>query len=376
MGALLGVAPDKRAVCTANSIKILSGQKPMRINSRGEPTVAQKKAANYGYVFPTCSLVELLLLELYGVIPSGWTSKASDANYRALMNEWYYAKPRGGNYNEWFRNLDFEGYDHDITADALVNTNIPSSWVLGQNSTFYASLFQQQPASMANFWQDSSHTKPMALTGAANHALGIAVASSELKQERLQTSDASARCGQWCKYQRFASPLMNMDYSIASADWLFLNTAGTYRIVPFLIGKSTTIGAYNNNGSTMLAESDCIPLPTPVITCTVSERPAPSVQFTINGSPTLSIRLVSWQVAYSPAIHGYSYTAGVYLYRGTTQVSTVKTQTYTLNGTQSGNFYYANHTMTIPVTPVGSGEKLVLKISCGGTYNDQKDIID
>ncbi len=308
MGALLGVAPDKRAVCTANSIKILSGQKPMRINSQGEPTVAQKKAANYGYVFPTCSLVELLLLELYGVMPSGWTSKASDANYRALMNEWYYAKPRGGNYNEWFRNLDFEGYDHDITADALVNTNITSSWVLGQNSTFYASIFQQQPASMANFWSDASHPRPMGLTGAENHALGIAVASSGLTQARLQTSSAAAQCGQWCKYQRFASPLNGSNYAINNADWLFLNTAGTYRIIPFLIGKSTAIGAYNNNGANTLAESDVIPLPTPIITCVVNDRPAPSVQFLINGSPTIVGRIVSWQVAYSAVIQGYSYT--------------------------------------------------------------------
>lgn len=374
--ALNSTSRDVGTLCQSDSINLLSRHKPMRVNETGILTTAQKKAANYGYVFPTCSLIELLLLELYDVLPSGWTSKAADPNYRQLLNEWYYAKPRGAANNEWFRMLDFDGYK-DVDGDSLIDANIPYNWVLGQSSSFYASLFQQDRSNMANFWQDSSYNAPMALSGFSNYALGIAVASSGLTQARLQASSAASQCGQWCKYQRFASPLGSNNYEVANADWLFLNTAGTYRIVPFLIGKNTAIAAYNNNGTTTLAESDVIPLPTPFVTCVVSNTPTPTESFSISGRPTYSTgarMTLTFRIAYTSGLQNSTFQFTITQYSGTTVVNTYTDNNATFNGSGTGSTRYVSFEIQRSWTTV-SNMRIAIVVSKSGYPSSSKDFI-
>lgn len=312
--AVNSTSQDLGTLCKASGINIFSCQKPMRINEIGIPTAAQKKSVNYGYVFPGCTqvettgmtLAELINLEVFGVKPSWWPNYAADANYQPLLNEWYYAKPRGMSYNEHFRALDFDGYKHDV-VNSLIDTEITSRFTRGQSQTFFADLYQQQNTVMANFWQDTSHTRPMALTGMAYHAFGIVIVPSNATQS--QATDPN-NGGRYCKYHVWPSPVKQTNPQIASADSYFTAGDRNYYVIPFIYGRNSAISEQDNLGGYTLALSPVIPLPCAFTTCVVSSEPDPTESFSIYGTPMYAQNVpnvdFSWQIAYSSGLQGAS----------------------------------------------------------------------
>jgi len=384
VAVVVGTSNDLASACVSGNINIYSRHKPMRINTVGEATKAMKKAANYGYVFPVdLPVTQLMLLALYGVMPSDWTSKVGDSNYRELTNEWYYAKPRGLNYNEWYRLLDFDGYKHTVPT-SLLETNIPTSFTLGQSGSFYASIFQQEYANMANFWEDASHTAPMSLGGYTYHAFGVAVASSGLTQARLEASTASAHCGQWCKYYVWASPVSGANFEKTLADDLFVSGAGTYRIVPFIIGSNSTIPAQSNIGSEVFGLNGCIPLPCAFTYCNAGSSPTPTEQFSIYGTPTYAQSggrvNFTFQISYTSGLQGTSVDYVINdTYNGSTSQLTYGS--VTLN-TASGTYPRRKSTTKAVAMSISSGHTYTLVVSRTGypsatkTFREEIDPTD
>lgn len=91
-------------LCTSALINKWSLRKPIRFNKWFELTEADFFSANFGYTIPSYNN--------FNAMKAGAT------------NGWDYLKPRGLSYNEQFRTLDFNGYDHNATAPfALELTN-------------------------------------------------------------------------------------------------------------------------------------------------------------------------------------------------------------------------------------------------------------
>lgn len=90
--AVLGASSDHlKDLCLASNINKWAKFKPVRYNSVKALTEAQRASVNYGLA-----------------APSTRTTPAA-----TLSDTWGYNRPRGGSLNEWYRVLDFEGYNHN-----------------------------------------------------------------------------------------------------------------------------------------------------------------------------------------------------------------------------------------------------------------------
>lgn len=110
----LGVGSyDLGTLCVSNNVNKWARHKPVRLNTVNEISDDDFKDANFG-------------LE----IPSGKSDPIE-----AAKGEYAYLKPRGGAYNEIYRQLDFNGYDHYTTAPCInpgvyeVNTLLSSTYM-------------------------------------------------------------------------------------------------------------------------------------------------------------------------------------------------------------------------------------------------------
>ena len=88
-----------------NVLKFWSLRHPIRYNKREELTDAEWKAANYGFTINS----------YYG--NSGVLSLIADHKAGA---SWLYLKPRGEDYNEHFRQTDFDGYEGNANESPFV----------------------------------------------------------------------------------------------------------------------------------------------------------------------------------------------------------------------------------------------------------------
>lgn len=99
-----GLTANVGNIIVNGNINKWSLRKPIRFNKWSELTEADFFSANFGYTIPSYSN--------YSSMKAGAT------------NGWTYLRPRGVSYNEQFRALDFNGYDHYATAPfALSLTN-------------------------------------------------------------------------------------------------------------------------------------------------------------------------------------------------------------------------------------------------------------
>lgn len=81
--------------------------KPVRLNKITAITASELSSVHYG----------LQPLEVIKIVRTslGYTGSGSDSEVDCLAEiaDWTYNRPRGGSYSEWFRTLDFNGYNHD-----------------------------------------------------------------------------------------------------------------------------------------------------------------------------------------------------------------------------------------------------------------------
>ena len=95
VGNTLGVASrDVGVLCSSSLINKWSKNKPVRYNTLSPITEAQLKEVNYGLDIKQYTAAELNNNTIYS---------------------WNYLRPRGGNYNEYYRLGDFRGYNHQST---------------------------------------------------------------------------------------------------------------------------------------------------------------------------------------------------------------------------------------------------------------------
>lgn len=111
-----------------NIIKFWSLKRPIRHSFVGELTDAQWKAANYGYTI------------------ASYTKPVGEAQtgliYGHINNQsWQYLKPRGASHNEWFRLLDFDGYNHAATNPFEISYE--ATPVQGNNSRIYLDFLDE-----------------------------------------------------------------------------------------------------------------------------------------------------------------------------------------------------------------------------------------
>ncbi len=85
---------DVGTLCTHPNINKWSKWKPIRRNKVSGITYADLQAVNYGLVVPTSSTTPEV----------------------AITKEYYYNKPRGGLFNEWYRLGDFRNYNHNAIS--------------------------------------------------------------------------------------------------------------------------------------------------------------------------------------------------------------------------------------------------------------------
>lgn len=99
LATMLGTRADVGAVCTSDNINMWAKYRPIRHSSIAELTDAQRKEANQGYQFDTYTSLDALITAM------------KTAGEGACV--WTYGKPRGAGQTpqEWYRMLDFVGYD-------------------------------------------------------------------------------------------------------------------------------------------------------------------------------------------------------------------------------------------------------------------------
>lgn len=129
---------DLGMMCTSPKINKWAMYKPVRFNSFGVITLEQRKSVRCGLQAVSVSKI---LTQSIGSNTSSSTAYTKDECLGEVM-EWPYLPPRGvvaNSYQEWFRLLDFDGYEHDAVApdgawgkitfkddtiDELINTTI------------------------------------------------------------------------------------------------------------------------------------------------------------------------------------------------------------------------------------------------------------
>ena len=101
---------DVGAVCTSPNINIWARKKPVRLaDVPGEITEAQRKSVNYGLRLDAFFQVELSQVTIGPYLHFREAYPPQDPDQPVWVN---YDKPRGkATYNEWYRLLDFDGYD-------------------------------------------------------------------------------------------------------------------------------------------------------------------------------------------------------------------------------------------------------------------------
>lgn len=106
VASALGVSSyDLGTLCTSERIKKWAKYKPVRHETFGEITAAQRKSVNHGYSFASYTNLSNLMDAAVALGQSG--------------EAWTYNKPRGvySNVKEPFRLLDFNGYNSDVISD-------------------------------------------------------------------------------------------------------------------------------------------------------------------------------------------------------------------------------------------------------------------
>ncbi len=92
---------DLGTLCSYSDINMWAKYKPLRHGYEGVLTDAQRALGGYG-----------ILATKYNVDNS--SSRESAINNAIAGNTgWRHDKPRGENYSEWYRELDFDGYNHN-----------------------------------------------------------------------------------------------------------------------------------------------------------------------------------------------------------------------------------------------------------------------
>lgn len=95
VGNTIGLASnDVGTLCSSTKINKWSKNKPVRYNTTSPITDAERKLVNYGLDIKQYTAAELNNNTIYS---------------------WNYLRPRGGNYNEYYRLGDFRGYNHQST---------------------------------------------------------------------------------------------------------------------------------------------------------------------------------------------------------------------------------------------------------------------
>lgn len=95
VGNAIGLASrDVGVLCSSSLINKWSKNKPVRYNTTSPITDSQRKEVNYGLDIKQYTAAELNNNTIYS---------------------WNYLRPRGGNYNEYYRLGDFRGYNHQST---------------------------------------------------------------------------------------------------------------------------------------------------------------------------------------------------------------------------------------------------------------------
>lgn len=135
---------DLGTLCEADAVNKWSLRHPVRKDVLGEMTDTDFKAVKCGL---TPKGVAKLLTQSIGSSTSASSAYTKD-ECLAEVSEWAYAKPRGGAYNEPYRMLDFDGYNHlavapdggwahkDISADTLAEMKGVAMAVTAGNDLF------------------------------------------------------------------------------------------------------------------------------------------------------------------------------------------------------------------------------------------------
>lgn len=94
---------DEGLLCTHANINIWAKYKPVRHSETGELTLSQRQSVNFGLLFDTFLKIRLKQAWDTGILP-----------YHEGDTAWVqYLKPRGISQPEWYRILDFDGYQSD-----------------------------------------------------------------------------------------------------------------------------------------------------------------------------------------------------------------------------------------------------------------------
>lgn len=109
------------ALRDVNKINKFAKFKPVKSSNKGELTLADRQAAYFGFHTPKL---------IHPSTPNADTAK------------WVYAKPTAGAPNEWFRLLDFNGYDHGCACPfRIVIYTYPDGSVLPSEPMYIQCLF-------------------------------------------------------------------------------------------------------------------------------------------------------------------------------------------------------------------------------------------
>lgn len=122
LSPLLGSSYDLGTFCTTSAINKWAKHKPYRSNQLTTlaDTTRGDTPYNFGMSWPVYGSpsVQVGGKYMYQLYEQDTASSARNA-----MNGWQYLKPRGANSpdgNEWYRLLDFDGYDHDATEPLII----------------------------------------------------------------------------------------------------------------------------------------------------------------------------------------------------------------------------------------------------------------
>lgn len=201
-----GVAGGIGNIITHAAINKWAKNKPVRANTRIEITTAQRQAAHYGLAPRTVSKI---LRTSLGYDASYYDT---EAECLAEIDEWTYTRP-----NEYFRHLDFKGYNHDAVAP-------DGAW--GNFGVTAAQIATLKAASVST----SGSRGGMNLAFSPNTNIGIFSLFS------MQITDSSQ--GRWNWQQNMEIPIAAIDGGIsANNDWrlvmaVWLPTQGKWAFFP------------------------------------------------------------------------------------------------------------------------------------------------
>jgi hypothetical protein len=116
IGQCLGVSSrDLGTLCESENIKFWAKAHPLRSSLKRELTENDRKAEAYGIILDITEWRTTSSLHIQNAFKA---ATASNPSY-----SWVYLKPRGIDYNEWYRILDFDGYFHGAECPIMFEHN-------------------------------------------------------------------------------------------------------------------------------------------------------------------------------------------------------------------------------------------------------------